>query len=100
MEDEMAQFARVVTFEADDAALEAMLSEINASEGPPEGIPAKRITVLADRDAGKVVVAVRFDSQEDLRTGAATLEAMNPPTAGSLRRVSVDEYEVVLEMEA
>jgi hypothetical protein len=100
MEDEMTQFARVVTFDADEAALDAMVSEINASDGPPEGIPAKRITVLADRDAGKVVVAVRFDSEEDLRTGAATLEAMTPPSAGSLRRVSVDAYEVVLEMDA
>jgi hypothetical protein len=39
--DGMTQFARVATFEADDAALDAMLSEIKASEGPPEGIPAK-----------------------------------------------------------
>ena len=96
----MAQFARVVTFEADDAALEALLSEIMASGSPPEGVPAKRITVLADRAAGKVVVAIRFDSEADLRAGAVTLEAMNPPSTGSMRRVSVDAYEVVLEMEA
>jgi hypothetical protein len=100
MEVEMTQFARVVTFEADDAALAALLGEIEASDGPPEGVPAKRITVLADRSAGKVVVAVRFDSEADLRRGAATLEAMNPPSAGSMRRVSVDEYEVALELEA
>jgi hypothetical protein len=100
MEEEMAQFSRVVTFEADDAALDALLSDIKASGGPPEGVPAKRITVLADRSAGKVVVAIRFDSEEDLRTGAATLEAMNPPSAGSLRRVSVDAYEVVFEQDA
>ena len=96
----MAEFARVATFEADDAALDAMLSEIKASGSPPEGIPAKRITVLADRSAGKVVVAVRFASEDDLRTGAATLEAMNPPSGGNLRRVSVDTYEVLLEREA
>jgi hypothetical protein len=100
MEEDMPQFVRVATFEADDAALQAMLSEIEGSGGPPEGIPAKRITVLADRAAGKVVVAVRFDSEEDLRTGAATLEAMNPPSAGALRRVSVEAYEVMLEREA
>jgi hypothetical protein len=93
----MAEYARVVTFDADDAALEALLSEINASGGPPEGIPAKRITVLADRAAGKVVVAVRFGSEEDLRKGAEMLEAMSPPSVGSIRRVSVDAYEVVLE---
>ena len=96
----MAQFARVATFEADQAALDAMLSEIKASGGPPEGIPAKRITVLADRSAGKVVIAVRFDSEGDLRKGTATLEAMTPPSGGNLRRVSVDTYEVMLEREA
>ena len=96
----MAEFARVATFEADDAALDALLSEINASGGPPEGIPAKRITVLADRSAGKVVVAVRFASEDDLRKGAATLEAMNPPSGENIRRVSVDTYEVMLEREA
>lgn len=96
----MAEFARVVTFDADEAALEAMLNEINSSAGAPEGVPAKRITVLADRAAGKIVVAVRFGSEEDLRKGAEVFEAMSPPDAGSIRRVSVDSYEVVLERDA
>jgi hypothetical protein len=96
--DEMPQYARVATFEFDDEALEALLSSIR-STGIPEGLPAKRISVLADR-AGKVVVSVRFDSEEDLRKGAATLDAMSPPEVGTRRRVSVDEYEVVLEQDA
>jgi len=94
------EYSRVVTFDADEAALEAMLNEINSSDGPPEGVPATRITVLADRAAGKVVVAVRFGSEENLRKGAAVFEAMSPPSTGGMRRVSVDEYEVVLEREA
>ena len=73
--------------------------KINADDRPPEDVPAKRITVLADRAAGRVVVAVRFGSEEDLRRGAAALEAMSPPDAGQMRRVSVDTYEVVLERE-
>jgi hypothetical protein len=96
----MPEYARVVTFEADDAALEALLSEIKASDGPPEAIPATRITVLADRAAGKIVVAVRFGSEEDLRKGAEALEAMSPPAGGNIRRVSVDVYEVALEQQA
>jgi hypothetical protein len=94
------EYARVATFDVDDAALEALLAEINANDGPPEGVPAKRITVLADRSAGRVVVAVRFGSEEDLRKGAEALEAMSPPDVGSMRRVSVDSYEVVLEQQA
>ena len=96
----MAEYARVVTFEADDAALEALLREINASAGPPPGVPATRVTVLADRSAGKVLVAVRFGSEEDLRKGSEAFEAMSPPAGGNLRRVSVDAYEVVLERQA
>jgi len=92
----MPEYSRVVTFEADAAALDALVAEIDSAEAPP-GVPATRITVLADRAAGKVVVAIRFGSEEDLRTGAATLEAMSPPERGNIRRVSVDAYEVVLE---
>ena len=69
--------------------------QINAL--PPEGIAATRLTVLADRPAGKVVIAVRFGSEEDLRKGAEAFEAMSPPAGGNIRRVSVDAYEVVLE---
>ncbi len=96
----MPQYSRVVTFEADDAAIEALLGEIKASDGPPEGLPAKRLTVLADRAAGKLVVAVRFDSEEDLRVGSEMFEAMSPPAAGNIRRLSVDAYEVVFEQDA
>jgi hypothetical protein len=96
----MPDYVRVVTFEADDAALEALLSEINSVGKPPEGVAAKRIMVLADRSAGKVAVAVRFGSEEDLRKGAVVLDAMSPPAVGSIRRVSVDAYEVALELDA
>ena len=96
----MPEFARVVTFEMDDAALEALVAEISASDEPSDNLPATRITVLADRAAGRVVVATRFGSEEDLRKGSEALEAMSPPEAGSRRRVSVDVYEVALERNA
>lgn len=96
----MAEYERVVTFDVDDAALDALIREIDSSDGPPEGVPGKKITVLADRAAGKAAVVVRFGSEEDLRTGAAALEAMSPPEGGSIRRTSVAAYEVVLEQDA
>ena len=92
----MAQYARVATFEFDEPALEALLDRIRGSD-MPEGVPAKRVTVLADRASGKVVVAMRFDSEEDLRQGSATLDSMSPPEVGSRRRVSVESFEVMLE---
>ena len=95
----MPDYVRLVTFEADEAALDALVAEINRADAPPAEIPAKRILVLADRAAGKVLVSVRFGSEEDLRKGSAALEAMSPPAGGNIRRVSVDELEVALERE-
>lgn len=96
----MTEFARVVTFEADDAAIDALLNEIKSAEGAPEDVPATRIVLLADRSGGRVVVATRFGSEDDLRKGGAALEAMSPPDIGNIRRVSVEEYEVLLERQA
>ena len=96
----MAEFARVVTFDADAAALDALVKDISSHDGPPADIPASRITVLADRAGGKVVVAVRFGSEEDLRKGSEVLEKMSPPDTGSIRRVAVDIYEVLLDRQA
>ncbi len=93
----MAEYARVVTFQADDAAVEALVDEIKSSDGPPPDVPATRITVLADRRAGKVIVSIRFASEEDLRSGGEALEAMSPPAGGSIERLSVESYEVVLD---
>jgi hypothetical protein len=95
----MAEFARVVTFEADAASLDAMVQEVN-SAGAPEGVNASRITVLADRAAGRVVISVRFPSEDDLKKGAEVFESMSPPEAGNIRRVSLDVYEIVLDRES
>jgi hypothetical protein len=97
----MPEYARVVTFDADDEAMNALVNEIkSAGDSPPANIPATRITILADRAAGKMVVAVRFGSEEDLKQGSATLEAMSPSGGGNISRTSVDVYEVLLERQA
>ena len=93
----MPEYVRVAEFEADEAALDAMISAISEESGPPEGVPGKSVIVLADRSAGKIRVAVRFGSEEDLRKGSAALDAMSPPEDVNVRRVSVDHFEVVLE---
>jgi hypothetical protein len=96
----MSEWVRVATFEADDAAVDTIVEEISSSEGPPPGIPAKSIMVLADRQNGRARIVVRFDSEDNLRTGSATLDAMEPPADSNMRRVSVEQYEVVLERQA
>ena len=96
----MPEYVRVATFEANDAALDSLVAEINSHDGPPEGVPAKSIMVLTDRSAGKLRVVVRFASEEDLNAGSKVLDAMNPPEESGMRRTSVEAYEVVLERQS
>src|SRR5438552_3494790 len=96
----MSDWVRVATFEADDAAVETMVQEISSSEGAPPGIPAKSIMILADRENGRARIVVRFDSEENLRTGSETLDGMEPPPDANVRRISVEKFEVVLERQA
>ncbi len=95
----MSEYVRAATFELDGDALDALVARIRADDGPPAGVAARRITILADRTAGKAVVSIRFGSEEDLRAGSAVLDGMEPPDVGTRRRASVDAYEVVLERE-
>jgi hypothetical protein len=96
----MAEYVRVADFEADEAALETLVSTIKADSGPPEGVPAKAINVLKSRESGKVRVVVFFGSEEDLRKGSETLDAMSPPEGASMRRLSVETFEIVLQKTA
>jgi hypothetical protein len=96
----MSDWVRVATFEAGQAALEAVLEEINSAEGAPPDVPAKAIMVLADRENGKARIVVRFDSEEKLAAGSKALDAMQPPQNAQMRRISVEHFEVVLERSA
>jgi hypothetical protein len=97
----MSDYVRVATFEADDAAIDALIGEINNSPGPPPEIPAKSIMIGTDRANGRVRVVVRFGSEEDLATGSAALDGMSPPDdSGNIRRVSVEKYKIELERTA
>ena len=94
----MSEWVRVVTFNATSDGIDALVQEINNSEGPPPGVEATRITVAGDRAAGRLVVAIRFPSEEALKAGAAALEGMDPPEGITLE--SVAELEVFLERSA
>ena len=93
----MSEWVRVATFEGDENAARAIVDEINKSDGPPPGIPAKSIMVGLDRENNHVRVVVRFDSQENLETGSATLDGMEPPPDAGMRRISVEKLEILLE---
>jgi hypothetical protein len=96
----MSDWVRVATFEGDEAAARAVVEEINREPGPPPGIPAKSIMVGLDRENNHVRIVVRFDSKENLETGSATLDGMEPPEDAGMRRISVEKLEVMLERQA
>jgi hypothetical protein len=89
--------ARVATFEGgnpDD--IRRMVDEIDrqSESGPPEGVPAVGVLVLHNDD-GKVHAISFFETEEDLRKGDETLNAMDPPEPGAMgTRSSVDIFEV------
>jgi hypothetical protein len=79
--------ARVATFAVDDRdkidGEIATTREITA-DGPPDGIPAKEFLMLIDRDGGRVVEVMIFETEDDLRKGNETLNSMSPGPARSV----------------
>jgi hypothetical protein len=96
-------YARVARFEGADAdALRRNAAEIGsrAASGPPEGVPATGFLLLIDPENGRGLGIGLFETEDDLRTGDATLNAMSPPEAGMGRRMSVEMYEVAVDVRA
>lgn len=96
-------FARVATFEGDQAEITQMAEAIrrDSESGPPEGVPAKEFLLLTGRDSGKAVGIVLFETEDDLRQGDATLNEMSPPAElGTLARRSVEMFEVAVRQRA
>lgn len=97
-------YARVVRWEGADAeALERSASEIRsqteAQDGPPEGVPAKGLLILNDGESGRSLAITLFETEDDYREGDETLNSMSPPDEGFGKRVSVEKYEVAVQLE-
>lgn len=96
-------YARVARWEnASAEALEAAAAGIreNAESGPPEGLPAKKMFLLQDKESGRSMAITLFETEDDYRQGDETLNSMSPPGEGMGQRVGVEKYEVAVELEA
>lgn len=96
-------YARVARWEGAEAeTLRRTAAEISADaeSGPPEGLPAKRLLLLHDLEGGRAMAITLFETEEDYQQGDETLNSMSPPGEGMGTRVSVDKYEVAVELEA
>jgi hypothetical protein len=96
-------YARVARFTgADRESLEKNVAGIRerSASGPPEGVPGKAFTLLADKENGTVVAIGFFETEEDMRKGDETLNSMNPPEGSMGSRASVDLCEVEIQVQA
>ena len=89
-------FVRVVRFtDVTTERVEALLARVE-QEGPPPGVPIKRLQMLVDEGQGTAVVLQYFDTADDMREGGEAFAAMDPSeTPGT--RASVDTCEVRLD---
>jgi hypothetical protein len=93
--------ARVATFEGGDpAAIQQNVDSIKerSGSGPPEGVPA--IGMLMLQSENRLIAISLFENEEDLQQGDATLNSMSPPVGGMGRRVSVENYDVPIKLDA
>jgi hypothetical protein len=94
-------YARVARWEGGEGEqMRRAAEEINsrAASGPPEGVPAVGFTLLIDPDAGTGMAISLYESEDDRRKGDETLSQMDPPGDGMGRRVSIDNYEVAVDV--
>jgi hypothetical protein len=96
-------YARVVRWEGAEAEpLKESAARIreDAASGPPEGVPAKGLLILQDPEAGRAMAIALFETEDDYREGDETLNSMSPPGEGMGHRVSVEKYEVAVQLDA
>jgi hypothetical protein len=96
-------YARVVRFEGAEAeAIEESAAQIrsDADSGAPEGVPAKEFLLLTDKQGGKSLAVMLFETEDDYNQGDRTLNSMNPPGQGMGQRVAVEKYEVGAQLKA
>ena len=89
---------RVVRFtDVDPQRVEKLVSEMDASAGPPDGIKATGHQMVLDSEQRTAVVLQFFDSEQDMRDSEAAFDAMDPSeTPGT--RASIDRGEVKLDL--
>jgi hypothetical protein len=96
--EETVMFVRVVRFtDVTAERMESLVGRID-EDGPPPGVPIKKLQVVFDEGQGTAVVLQFFDDEASLRAGAEAFAAMDPSdTPGN--RVSVDSGELRVERE-
>jgi hypothetical protein len=88
-------YVRIATFEDSgdiDAAVEQVKNDVKTDNRPPGLEDAKGMMMLVNRESGKSMGIVMFETEDALKRGDEALNAMSP-SGGSARR-SVEFYEM------
>jgi len=94
--------ARVAEFEISDPSqidqmIEGIRKDVESGSPPPGLEDAKGMMILVDRDSRKTIGITFFDSEEALKRGDEVLNKMSPDPGSSMRRSSVEFYEVPIQ---
>jgi hypothetical protein len=88
-------YVRVATFEQSsgiDEAIEQVRNDVRTDNRPPGLEDAKGMMMLVNRDTGKSLGIVMFETEDALKRGDEALNAMTPTGEGS--RTNVEFYEM------
>jgi hypothetical protein len=88
-------YVRVATFESTgnvDEAIQQVRGDVESDNRPPGLEDAKGMMMLVNRESGKSMGIVMFETEEALRRGDEALNTMTPSGGGS--RSSVEIYEM------
>jgi len=90
---------RVATFDSDPAGIDQMVDgirkEIESGNVPPGLEDAKGVMSFVDREHGKTLGIMLFDSEDALKRGDEALNNMSPD--GPNTRSAVEFYEVPIQ---
>lgn len=92
-------YARVVRFtDVTPDRIEALVSRIEESDGPPPGVNSTGMKLLHDESQGTALFVGFFETEEAMREADAIMGAMDPSdTPGT--RASVDHCEIKIQRE-
>lgn len=90
-------YARVVRFTGvTPEGIAGVVSRVEESDGPPEGVEATGMTLIYDESQSTAVFVGTFETEEKMIEGGKVLEAMDAgDTPGT--RASIDAGEVKIE---
>jgi hypothetical protein len=89
-------YVRVATFESAgnlDEAIDQVKGDVETDNRPPGLEDAKGMMMLVNRETGKSMGLVMFETEEALKRGDEALNAMSPGSGGG-QRTNVEIYEM------